>query len=221
MSQEPARPCTSSRTNQLAPQPGLKYKLKETAMHPEKRSPRKMLLLGLTAATWGLLSLTAGCAPLSTQTGTPFSPSVSPYFGIDTLGPFGVEHERTFDKLPSPPPIDACVYDYQFKLAGAVISTKAPKTLCVGSGIQAGGIPWPPRSKLVTSWRGTSDGELQTREIDLAELGKKWEFRNGHLTVKYRKDRLQLWLEEPDFTKRTSALAGTYQKKPAQLIYEQ
>ena len=112
-----------------------------------------------------------------------------------------------------------CVFDVQVDYPGSITRNSVIPQSCTGSAGESG-LSWPPRGDLIVTWRATPEGELLRRQIDLAELGKTYQIKGGRVTVKLVRDKLLLYVAEPDLRPGRCYGAGVCQKLPEKLIKE-
>ena len=112
-----------------------------------------------------------------------------------------------------------CVFDIKIDYPGSITRNSVIPMKCTGSSSESG-LPWPPRGDLIVTWRATPNGELLRRQIDLAELGKLYQIKGGKVTIKLVRDKLQLYISEPDLRPGKCYDSGVCQKLPKKLIKE-
>lgn len=135
-----------------------------------------------------------------------------PSFGLGYDGPIAYKNKKAvYDE-------GDCVFDVQVDYPGAITRNSVIPMSCTGSAGESG-LPWPPRGDLVVTWRAAPGGELMQRRIDLAELGKAYQIKGGYVTIKLIRDKLQLYLAEPDLRPERCNL-GTCWRLPKKLIKE-
>jgi len=113
-----------------------------------------------------------------------------------------------------------CVFDVKVDYPGSISRNSVIPMSCTGSAGQSGML-WPPRGDLIVTWRATPDGELLRRQIDLAELGETYQIKGGDITIKLIRDKLQLYLAEPDLRPgKCWTGSGVCQLLPRKLVKE-
>ena len=137
-----------------------------------------------------------------------------PSFNLIYEGPIAYENKKAVHTEGD------CVFDIKVDYPGSITRNSVIPMRCTGSAGELG-LPWPPRGDLIVTWRATPDGELLRRQIDLAELGETYQIKGGSVTVKLVRDKLQLYISEPDLRPgKCYSGSGVCQKLPKKLVKE-
>lgn len=137
-----------------------------------------------------------------------------PSFSLTYEGPIAYENKKAVYSEGD------CVFDVQVDFPGSITRNSVRPMRCTGSRGESG-LPWPPRGDLIVTWRATPDGELLRRQIDLAELGKTYQIKGGTVTVKLVRDKLLLYVAEPDLRPgKCYSGSGVCQELPRKLVKE-